>query len=244
MGIAKSRNALLIAALAIGLLSAAPADALQCVPYARVASGIDLRGDAWKWWNAAAGTYERGHAPRVGAVLVFRKHGHMKLGHVAVIRRLYDSRTVMIDHANWGPRGAGRGTVSKMVPLRDVSPRNDWSQVQVWNSITRDFGTQSYPTYGFIYARGGAQISSGTYVGELPDNVAAVLASASTIEPQPDTVPGLDVAVATAIQPIEAQPMPETRYETLNTVAIQPPQRPTTPAQDRAAAQRAGSRHY
>jgi len=36
-------------------------------------SGIALRGDAWTWWDAAAGRYERGHAPRSGSVLVLSR---------------------------------------------------------------------------------------------------------------------------------------------------------------------------
>jgi hypothetical protein len=36
---------------------------LQCVPYARQASGIQLFGDARTWWDQAAGRYSRGHAP-------------------------------------------------------------------------------------------------------------------------------------------------------------------------------------
>jgi hypothetical protein len=38
-----------------------------------------------------------------------------------------------------------------MVAVTDVSPNNDWTEVRVWNSSTRDFGTRTYPTYGFIY---------------------------------------------------------------------------------------------
>jgi hypothetical protein len=28
---------------------------LQCVPYARQVSGIQIYGDAWTWWDQAAG---------------------------------------------------------------------------------------------------------------------------------------------------------------------------------------------
>jgi surface antigen len=159
-------------------LAALPANALQCVPYARAASGIDLRGDAWRWWNAAAGVYERGHAPRLGAVMVFRKYGKMRLGHVAVVQHVVNTREVLIDHANWGNRATGRGRVSKMVSVRDVSPHNDWSQVKVWNIGTEDYGTRAYPTYGFIYPRGNVRTSDALFSVEMPDNVTSLLAAA------------------------------------------------------------------
>ena len=57
----------------------------QCVPFARLNSDITLRGDAWRWWKAAEGLYERGPLPQVGSVMVFKQHGKMKRGHVAVI---------------------------------------------------------------------------------------------------------------------------------------------------------------
>ena len=40
---------------------------LQCVPYARQLTGIQIFGDAHTWWGQAAGKYERGRAPKVGA---------------------------------------------------------------------------------------------------------------------------------------------------------------------------------
>ncbi|WP_241911878.1 CHAP domain-containing protein [Telmatospirillum siberiense] len=134
------------------LVASTPAEALQCVPFAREISGISIRGDAWTWWSAAAGQYDRGHAPKVGAVVVFKKFAAMRYGHVAVVARVVNSREVMVDHANWAPhRGRGRGQVSKMVAVTDVSPGNDWTEVRVWNASTRDLGTRTYPTYGFIY---------------------------------------------------------------------------------------------
>jgi surface antigen len=134
------------------LVVSAPAEALQCVPFAREVSGISIRGDAWTWWSAAAGQYDRGHAPRIGAVVVFKKFAAMRYGHVAVVARVVNSREVLVDHANWAPhRGRGRGQVSKMVAVTDVSVHNDWTEVRVWNASTSDFGTRTYPTYGFIY---------------------------------------------------------------------------------------------
>ena len=146
-----------IAALVMGgiVASSAPAVALQCVPFAREVSGISIRGNAWTWWSSAEGAYDRGQAPKIGAVVVFKKHGSMRYGHVAVVAKVVNSREVLVDHANWGSRRiGGRGRVSKMVAVTDVSPRNDWTAVRVWNASTDDFGIRVYPTYGFIYPQG------------------------------------------------------------------------------------------
>lgn len=145
----------IISGLIIGsaMLASLPANALQCVPYAREHSGISIRGDAWTWWSSAAGVYDRGHAPRLGAVVVFKKHGSMRHGHVAVVTQVLGSRQVMVDHANWAPRRGGhRGQISRNMAVVDVSPRNDWTEVRVWNLSTQDYGTRVYPTYGFIYS--------------------------------------------------------------------------------------------
>jgi len=146
-----------VAALVMGAIvaSSAPAAALQCVPFAREVSGISIRGNAWTWWSSAEGAYDRGQAPKIGAVVVFKKHGSMRYGHVAVVTKVVNSREVLVDHANWGSRRiGGRGRVSKMVAVTDVSPRNDWTSVRVWNASTDDFGIRVYPTYGFIYPQG------------------------------------------------------------------------------------------
>ena len=121
---------------------------LQCVPYAREHSGIALVGNALTWWGKAAGTYERGSRPEVGAVLNFRATGRMNLGHVAVVSRVIDSRNVQIDHANWSSRGA----ISRNIGVIDVSPNNDWTAVRVALPQGNEYGS-IYPTYGFIYGR-------------------------------------------------------------------------------------------
>jgi len=122
--------------------------ALQCVPFARANSGIELVGNAVNWWGKAAGVYERGSRPEVGSVLNFRATGRMNLGHVAVVSRIMDSRTVEIDHANWSSRGA----ISRNISVVDVSPNNDWTAVRVELGQTGEYGSV-YPTYGFIYDR-------------------------------------------------------------------------------------------
>jgi surface antigen len=118
---------------------------LQCVPYAREVSHIDLSGDAFLWWAEASGRYARGSTPSEGAVLTFRSIRRMPLGHVAVVTSVIDSRTILVTQANWI-----RGTITNDVTVADVSPNNDWSEVQVELGDGAKMGSP-YPTYGFIY---------------------------------------------------------------------------------------------
>lgn len=142
---------LLVSAVA-AVLPFFDADAMQCVAYARSASGIQLQGDAWRWWPGAAGLYQRGGIPDPGAVLVFARQGRMSHGHVAVVARVVGSRMVLVDHANWAPpQGRERGQVARLVPVLDVSPANDWSRVRVWHHPARQYGNQVYRTEGFVY---------------------------------------------------------------------------------------------
>lgn len=147
------------AAFGIAAPAAAPRDSarelppyIQCVPFARQSSGIQLYGDAWTWWEQAEGRYARGVAPRVGAVMAFRPHSTMRLGHVAAVSKVLDRRTVLLDHANWSPIDGRRGQVERGVRAIDVSPANDWSQVRVWYAPLGDLGTTVWPVEGFIYS--------------------------------------------------------------------------------------------
>ncbi len=125
---------------------------ISCVPFARAATGIALKGNAANWWDAAAGVYERGNRPETGSILNFRATGHMRLGHVAVVTNVLGEREVEIDHANWWGPGAGKGGVSRGIRVQDVSANNDWSAVRVALGHSDEFGSV-YPTYGFIYDR-------------------------------------------------------------------------------------------
>ena len=125
---------------------------IQCVTFARADSGIELSGNASAWWDHAAGVYERGNRPESGSVLNFRANGSMRMGHVAVVNQVVDSRTIEIDHANWGGPGAVRGGISRDIYVVDVSPSNDWSAVRVALGHSGEFGS-IYPTFGFIYNR-------------------------------------------------------------------------------------------
>jgi surface antigen len=124
----------------------------SCVPYARARAGIDLRGDAWEWWEAAAGRLERGRAPRPGSVLVLMRTSRLPQGHVAVVSRLVSAREIRVDHANWAS-GAAKGREARDQAVLDVSAGNDWSLVRVWYPRVGDYGATSYPSYGFIHNR-------------------------------------------------------------------------------------------
>jgi surface antigen len=123
----------------------------QCATFARMFSGIQLFGNAWTWWNQAIGKYTTGVTPQAGSVLVFKRDGHMRDGHVAVVSHVLTDRVIQVTHANWSVISGGRGKVEQDVTVVDVSPRGDWSQVKVWYDPIRDLGNTVYPTYGFIY---------------------------------------------------------------------------------------------
>jgi surface antigen len=137
------------------LLVATPLQALdeglQCVPYARALTGVEIRGDAHTWWGQAEGRYDRGSKPRVGAVMAFIPHGNMRLGHVAAVRKIIDKRTVLISHANWSTINGVRGHIENDVRVVDVSDANDWSRVRVWYTPNAALGTTEWPLHGFIY---------------------------------------------------------------------------------------------
>jgi surface antigen len=118
---------------------------LSCVPYARVTSGIELSGDAWQWWDEAAGRYPRSQNPEPGAVLVFKPHGSMRSGHLAVVTRLASPREIDVTQSNWLPH-----RIETDQPVIDVSENNDWTAVRVWYEPVHAMGRTVYPTYGFI----------------------------------------------------------------------------------------------
>jgi surface antigen len=137
------------------LMVAAPVQALneglQCVPYARALTGVEIRGDAWTWWAQAEGRYQRGSRPKVGAIMAFRPHGNMRLGHVAAVRKIIDSRTLIISHANWSTIDGVRGHIEEDVRVVDASEANDWSRVRVWYTPNAALGGTEWPLHGFIY---------------------------------------------------------------------------------------------
>jgi hypothetical protein len=118
---------------------------IECVPYARDASGIQLFGDAAAWWDAAAGRYPRGDQPQPDAVLVFRRSGRLPHGHVSVVTQVSSGREIVVSQANWVHHRIARAD-----PVIDVSPGNDWSAVRVWWAPSGQLGVTVYPTYGFV----------------------------------------------------------------------------------------------
>ena len=140
-----------VAIAATTSISAIQLIALQCVPYARTVSGIQIYGDAHTWWGQAAGKYARGDRPKIGAVMAFKPHGRMELGHVAAVSRIIDSRTVLLRHANWSLINGARGQIENDVRAVDVSDSNDWSKVRVWFAPIQGIGGTAWPVQGFIY---------------------------------------------------------------------------------------------
>jgi hypothetical protein len=123
-----------------------PSKPLQCAPYAREHSAVKLYGDAWTWWEKAAGKFSREFTPQTGAVLVLAGYAGPERGHVAVVRSQISTREIRVDHANW----LGDGAIYLDDPVTDVSQNNDWSRVRVWNIRTGGWGTRIYPVQGFI----------------------------------------------------------------------------------------------
>ncbi|MBX3593034.1 CHAP domain-containing protein [Sphingomonas sp.] len=140
----------LMAALCLATIAPAQAQFWQCVPYARMVSGIEIYGNALTWWSQAEGKYERGREPVAGSVMSFAPTARMKLGHVAMVSKVISDREVLLTHANWSRRGG----VEKNVIAIDVSDKGDWSRVKVWFAGNNGLGSSVYPVNGFIYADG------------------------------------------------------------------------------------------
>ena len=115
-----------------------------CVPFARAASGINIKGNAVTWWAKAAGLYNRSTVPKVGAVMAFAATRKMRMGHVAVVAQVVSDRVILINHANWR-----RNEVSLNMTVVDVSRAGDWSAVRV-ESQPGSLGAV-FPVNGFIY---------------------------------------------------------------------------------------------
>lgn len=119
----------------------------QCVPFARSASGIEIYGDANTWWVQAEGRYPRSQTPAPGSVLVMRGYNDHTRGHVAVVTVVLSERQILVDQANW----LNQGEISLAVPVYDVSPNNDWTEVRVWYIPNNAWGGRTYQADGFIH---------------------------------------------------------------------------------------------
>jgi hypothetical protein len=121
---------------------------LQCVPFARQLSGVEIYGNANTWWRQAAGRYPRSNQPAYGSVFVMHGYNTTARGHVAVVTHVESSRLIRVDQANW----LNGGEISRGVPILDVSPNNDWSEVRVWHIPGDHWGGRTYSADGFIHA--------------------------------------------------------------------------------------------
>jgi len=119
----------------------------QCVPFARALSGVQIFGDAHTWWAQAAGRYPRSGLPAPGAVLVLEGYNTPYRGHVAVVTAVVSGRELRVDQANW----LNSQEVTVRVPVRDVSPNNDWSQIRMWHIPSNAWGARIYRAQGFIH---------------------------------------------------------------------------------------------
>jgi len=139
---------------------------LQCVPFARRESGIEIYGNANTWWRQAQERYETARAPQEGAVLVLEGYNTTRRGHVAVVREVVSPRLIIVDHANW----LNRGEITRDVPVMDVSEAGDWSEVRVWYVPGRHWGGRTYNVQGFILniLAGAAQSQSASAAAEAP----------------------------------------------------------------------------
>lgn len=152
---------------------------IQCVAYVHSASDFKIHGDAKYWWGRAAGLYERGSIPEKDAVLAFKPVRRMRLGHVAIVNRIIDSRTITINQAHWG-----ENRVVHDVKVIDISPKNNWSAVRVELAHNKGNYGSIYPTHGFIYHRPVGSLSPNSDMVNVDMNY-------ETAEvPEPTTVAG------------------------------------------------------
>ena len=133
-----------------------PLRRLYCVEYARLRSGLAIFGDAKQWWSRARNLYDEFAQPAVDAVMVFSGSKRIRKGHVAVVTEIVSPREIVIDHANW----QNHGEIDHNTPVLDVSSKNDWSAVRVWDVATRQFGTHIYKISGFIAGHSAAAAGS------------------------------------------------------------------------------------
>jgi hypothetical protein len=123
-----------------------PLHRLFCVEYARMRSGLTVFGDAKYWWEHARNLYARASRPVEEAVMVFAGSKRLKRGHVAVVTEILGPRQITVDQANW----QNKGEIDHATPVLDVSARNDWSKVRVWDIRSGTFGAHVYAISGFI----------------------------------------------------------------------------------------------
>lgn len=139
---------------------------LQCVPYAREQSGVQIYGDAYTWWDQSQGRYVHSTVPSQGSVMVLYNYAGPARAHVAVVKQIVNPREIRVDHANWLDDGA----IYTDDPVQDVSPDNDWTQVRVFNIRNQAWGGRVYQVQGFI---GPGPASSDVMVAQNPAPIPA-----------------------------------------------------------------------
>ena len=159
-----ARTAVLLLVLALSACGGRHQAAVECAPYARAVSGLQLYGDAASWWDAAEGRYPRGPTPAPCSVLVFRRSSRLPYGHVSVVTKVVTPREIEVTQANWM-----RGRIASHEPVVDVSPGNDWSAVRVWWGPAGQLGASVYATYGFIGASRSDRLASEPGPRQLQD---------------------------------------------------------------------------
>jgi len=206
---------------------------LQCVPFARSESGVQISGDARTWWSQAAGIYARGREPEFGSVLHFPGVRGMPLGHVAVVSGIVSDREVLIDHANWAGPGGRKGQVIRNMRVVDVSDRGDWSRVRVYYDRTDRFGNV-YLTSGFIHPRPPGSDPIGVRYAQARSEKALAIAKREQIARLAPELASLDGGAATSAR---AEPLPlppahvgQPARELIQTAAAMPADEPTVGA--------------
>ena len=126
---------------------------LQCVPYSREASGIQIFGNAHTWWpQAKAKGYKTSSKPKKGAVMVLSKTKRLRYGHLATVKRVIDKRNIEVAHSNWGGTPKTRKIIYNRMRVVDTSENNDWSSARFWNYPSASYG-RVYKVSGFIYPK-------------------------------------------------------------------------------------------
>jgi surface antigen len=135
-----------------------PLKHLYCVEYARLRSGLAVFGDAKLWWARAKNLYEEFAEPAVDTVMVFSGSRRIRKGHVAVVTKIVNPREVIVDQANW----QNHGEIDHNTPVLDVSAKNDWSKVRVWDIDSSRWGARVYKLSGFIAVHAPAMATAGS----------------------------------------------------------------------------------
>ena len=63
-----------------------------------------------------------------------------------MVTNIVSKREIRVDQANW----ENHGEIDHATPVLDVSTKNDWSEVRVWDMRSNGFGAHVYAISGFI----------------------------------------------------------------------------------------------